>query len=128
VRGDGRRSIYCCWASGGPGHDGPDLTDTIVVLSVDPVNNTAAMLSVPRDLWVKQPVNYFGSEQKINAAYESGKYHYFGQTRPRATLNANAVEAGFGSIDQVIKTVLGVNINYHMLVNFQAFKTGSRQP
>jgi len=118
--GDGRVNILLL-GIGGPGHDGPDLTDTIVLLSVDPVNDSAVMLSVPRDLWVKQPVNYFGSQQKINAAYESGKYHYLGKL-DASSANAGAVEAGFSSIDQVMKTVLDVNINYHMLVNFQAFR------
>lgn len=118
--GDGRVNILLL-GIGGPGHDGPDLTDTIVVLSVDPVNNTASMLSVPRDLWVKQPVNYFGSQQKINAAYESGKYHYLGKL-DSSSANASAVQAGFSSIDQVVKNVLDVNVNYHVLVNFQAFR------
>jgi LCP family protein required for cell wall assembly len=118
--GDGRVNILLL-GIGGPGHEGPDLTDTIVVMSVDPVNNTATMVSVPRDLWVQQPVNYFGKQQKINAAYESGKYHYLGHL-DSSNANAAAVEAGFGSIDQAIKNVLGVTINYHALVNFQAFR------
>lgn len=118
--GDGRVNILLLGV-GGPGHDGPDLTDTMVVLSVDPVNNTASMLSIPRDLWVKMPVNYFGSTQKINAAYESGKYHYLGKL-DASNSNANAVEAGFTAVDQVVKDVLDVNINYHVLVNFQAFR------
>lgn len=118
--GDGRVNILLLGV-GGPTHEGPDLTDTIVVLSVDPVNHTAAFLSLPRDLWVKMPVNYFGQYQKINAAYESGKYHYLGKMDSSNT-NANAVEAGFSSIDQAVGEVLGININYHMLVNFQAFQ------
>jgi len=118
--GDGRVNVLLL-GIGGPGHDGPDLTDTIVVLSIDPVNNTSSMLSVPRDLWVKQPIPYFGSQQKINAAYESGKYHYLGHLDP-SSANASAVEAGFANIDQVLKTVLDITINYHMLVNFQAFR------
>jgi LCP family protein required for cell wall assembly len=79
------------------------------------------MLSVPRDLWVKQPVNYFGAYQKINAAYESGKYRHLGKVTA-SNANADAVQAGFSSIDEVLKTVLNVNINYHVLVNFQAFR------
>ncbi len=118
--GDGRVNILLL-GIGGPGHDGPDLTDTIVILSVDPVNNTASMVSIPRDLWVQQPIPYFGSQQKINAAYESGKYHYLGHL-DASSANASAVEAGFANIDQVLKTVLGININYHMLVNFAAFR------
>jgi len=118
--GDGRVNILLL-GIGGPGHDGPDLTDTIVVLSVDPVNNTATMLSVPRDLWVKQPVNYFGAKQKINAAYESGKYHYLGKLDASGA-NAAAVQAGFNSVDQAVRNVLDLNVNYHLLVNFQAFR------
>ncbi len=118
--GDGRVNILLL-GIGGPGHDGPDLTDTIVILSIDPVNNTAAMVSVPRDLWVDQPVNYFGKQQKINAAYESAKYHYLGKL-DSSNKNAAAVEAGFQNIDTVLKQVTDVNINYHLLVNFQAFR------
>jgi len=118
--GDGRVNILLL-GIGGPGHDGPDLTDTIVVLSVDPVNNTATMLSIPRDLWVDMPVNYFGKQQKINAAYESGKYHYIGHL-DNSNKNAAAVQAGFTTIDTTLKQVLDVNINYHVLVNFQAFR------
>jgi len=118
--GDGRVNILLL-GIGGPGHDGPDLTDTIVVFSVDPVNNTATMLSIPRDLWVQQPVNYFDKQQKINAAYESGKYKYLGKM-DASSANASAVEAGFSNLDQVVKNVTDLNINYHMLVNFQAFQ------
>lgn len=118
--GDGRVNILLL-GIGGPGHDGPDLTDTMVVLSVDPVNNTAAMLSVPRDLWVKMPVNYFGSSQKINAAYESGKYNYLGRLDSSSS-NAQAVQAGFVAADTVVSQVLGININYHVLLDFQAFR------
>jgi LCP family protein required for cell wall assembly len=118
--GDGRVNILLL-GLGGPGHDGPDLTDTMVVLSVDPVNNTAAMLSIPRDLWVKMPVNYFGSNQKINASYESGKYHFLGKM-DASSANAQAVQAGFDTTDQVVSQVLGVNINYHLLLDFKAFR------
>lgn len=55
---------------GGPGHEAPDLSDTIMLISIDPVNNQATMLSIPRDLWVEIPG--YGS-QKINAAFSYGK-------------------------------------------------------
>jgi len=46
--------------SGGEGHSGGTLTDSMIIVSVDSKNNKAAMISVPRDLWV--PGN-----RKINA-------------------------------------------------------------
>ncbi len=118
--GDGRVNILLL-GIGGVGHDGADLTDTIIVLSVDPVNNKAVLLSIPRDLWVKMPVNYFGAYQKINAAYSAGKYRYLGKTDASIT-NHQAVEAGFNSIDQAVSDVLGISINYHLLVDFKAFQ------
>ncbi|MGH7237562.1 MAG: LCP family protein, partial [Candidatus Saccharimonadales bacterium] len=76
--GDGRINILLLGV-GGAGHDGPDLTDTMMLASVDPVNNKVALMSIPRDLWVKEPNGYISDYGKINAAYESGKYQYLGQ-------------------------------------------------
>ena len=42
------------------GADCPVCTDTIILLTVDPVTKTAGMLSIPRDLWVNIPG--FGSQ------------------------------------------------------------------
>lgn len=36
-----------------PGHQGADLTDSIMVISVDQKNKNAYMISIPRDLYVK---------------------------------------------------------------------------
>ena len=118
--GDGRVNILLL-GIGGQNHPGGDLADSIVVLSVDPVNGTAAMLSVPRDMWVKMSVNYFGAYQKINAAYSSAKFKYLGKV-DLASTNQQAIEAGFSAIDSSIGDVLGINISYHVLVNFQAFQ------
>ena len=54
---------------GGPGHDGPYLTDTNIIVSIKPSTKEVAMISIPRDLSVKIPghgwrrvniVNHFG--------------------------------------------------------------------
>lgn len=118
--GDGRVNILLL-GIGGSDHAGGDLTDSIVVLSIDPVNNTAAMLGVPRDMWVKMPVNYFGAYQKINAAYSSAKYKFLGKV-DLTNKNADAMQAGLEAGDQAITEVLGIPIHYNVLVNFQAFK------
>jgi LCP family protein required for cell wall assembly len=106
---------------GGVGHDGPDLTDTMLVASIDPVNDKAALLSVPRDLWIKEPNNYMGNYQKINAAYEAGKYSYLDEENS-SNSNQNAIEAGFKTADQAVGGVLGITINYNAVVDFQAFQ------
>ncbi|HEX3081733.1 MAG TPA: LCP family protein, partial [Candidatus Saccharimonadia bacterium] len=52
--GDGRVNILVL-GIGGQGHEAPNLSDTIMVISVDPKTKDAAMLSIPRDLYVKIP-------------------------------------------------------------------------
>lgn len=118
--GDGRVNILLL-GNGGAGHDGPDLTDTLMVASIDPINKTATLLSVPRDLWVKMPNNFISANQKINAAYESGKYHYLGH-QDASNANTKAVMAGFAAADKTVSDVLGITIHYNVVVDFQAFR------
>lgn len=112
------RVNFLLLGNGGLGHEAPDLTDTIIVMSMDTVHKTAIMLSIPRDLWVNIPGS---STSKINAAYEIGKYNAAGKI-DNTNNNTDAVMAGFKQADQVVSSVLGININYNVLVNFTSFK------
>lgn len=110
--GDGRVNVLLL-GIGGPGHDGADLTDTIMIASLDPVNNSVALLSVPRDLWVQIPG--FGS-QKINAAYTYGK---------QASKSNNLIDqekSGIALVDKTLAPIIGIPIHYHALVDFAAFR------
>jgi LCP family protein required for cell wall assembly len=118
--GDGRINVLLLGV-GGVNHDGADLTDTIMIASIDPINNQAILFSIPRDLWVKMPNNYISNYQKINAAYESGKYKYLGK-QDSSNSNRQAIDAGFQATDSTIERVMGVPIHYNVLVNFQAFR------
>jgi LCP family protein required for cell wall assembly len=72
-------------------------TDTMIVLSLDPVNKTAAMLSLPRDIFIDRPGTFV---DKINAAY------------------------AFGGPDlsrKVVEDLLGIRLNAYALVDFEAF-------
>lgn len=115
--GDGRINVLLLGRGGGTS-TAPDLTDTIMLASVDPINNTATLLSLPRDFWVKNPS---AGPTKINAVWENGKYKYLGgnttaDSDPKATL------AGFAAIDEVVEGVIGVPIHYNVIVDFNAFK------
>ncbi|MBI3624390.1 LCP family protein [Candidatus Saccharibacteria bacterium] len=115
--GDGRVNILVL-GKGGDGHEGPDLTDTLLVASVDPVNNEAALLSVPRDLWVK-----YGSSgsTKINAVYAYAKYAILnGKKTPDQAQRAET--AGLQAVDSMVSQVLGIPIHYHVMVDFKAFQ------
>lgn len=115
--GDGRINILLL-GNGGPSHEAPDLTDTIMIASIDPVNHTASLLSIPRDLWVAVPSH---GSMKLNAVYETGKYGNLGK-QDSSNSNTAAVKAGFAATDSVLESVLGIPIHYNVLVNFDAFK------
>lgn len=110
--GDGRINILLL-GIGGPNHDGGDLTDTIMLASIDPVNNTTSLLSVPRDLWVKIPADGY---QKINAAY------YYGKSQSNSKSSDDKIQAGLKKLDATLEPILGVPIHYHALVDFAAFQ------
>jgi LCP family protein required for cell wall assembly len=110
--GDGRINVLLL-GNGGPGHEGPDLTDTIMLVSIDPVNHNTALLSIPRDLWVRIPGDGY---QKINAAY------VYGKQQSKAKDEKTKDEAGLELLDKTLSPILGVPIHYHTVVDFAAFK------
>jgi LCP family protein required for cell wall assembly len=115
--GSGRINVLLLGRGGGD-HDGPDLTDSMMLDSIDPVNHTSTLISIPRDLWVNIPG---AGAMKINAAWETGEFKYLGKVESGST-NTKAIQAGYNEVDQTVKSVLGVSIDYNVLVNFQAFQ------
>jgi len=113
--GDGRVNILLL-GRGGEGHDGADLTDTILLASIDPVNNKAALVSLPRDLWVKTPT---GGSSKINAIFAEAKSR---SLRTSGGDKKKAEEAGVKAIQETARGILGVPIHYYSMVDFQAFR------
>lgn len=94
-----------------PNHAGAALTDSIMVVSVNPKTKTAVLLSIPRDTWVHIP--NFGY-QKINAAYEDGQQENFSQ--------AGYDNGGMGLLEEVIQQNYGIQTNYYSLINYAALK------
>lgn len=91
-----------------PGHGGADLTDSIMVVSIDTKNHTGFMLSIPRDLWVNIPG---WSHQKINAANDETNFSQNGYPN-----------GGMGQLEEILQDQLGIPIDYYALINYTAFK------
>jgi len=89
---------------GGENHQGPYLTDTIILSSLKPSTKKVAFLSIPRDLYV--PIPEFGW-RKINAAYALGMYKS---------------KKGPELITQVINNVFAQPIHYYLCLDFSVFK------
>jgi LCP family protein required for cell wall assembly len=92
---------YRDWESG---TDAP-RTDTMILLTVDPVSNTAGMLSIPRDLYVNIPG--FNAD-RINTAYRFGEIYDLPGGGP-----ALAVET--------VELLVGVDIDYYAQIDFSVF-------
>ncbi len=116
--GDGRVNILFL-GKGGTGHTAPDLTDTILIASIDPVQKDAAILSIPRDLYVKVP-NY--GSMKINGAYAAAKNSYLGKHAKDKDVAEQAEKAGLESIENTLETTLGIPIHYYAMIDFDGFK------
>ncbi len=109
--GDGRVNVLLL-GRGGEGHEGADLTDTIIVASIDPINKKAALLSIPRDLYIKT-ADY--GAMKINAAFATGKNY---DAAPDETPD----QAGLRFVESTIEDTIGIPIHYNVLVDFDGFK------
>jgi polyisoprenyl-teichoic acid--peptidoglycan teichoic acid transferase len=114
--GDGRVNILML-GKGGMGHDGADLTDTLLVASMDPVNKKASILSIPRDFWVKSSK---GGQSKINAVYANAKSAVL-NGRQTSDINQRAEQAGVSAISTTIESAMGIPIHYYVMVDFQGF-------
>lgn len=114
--GDGRVNILLL-GKGGEGHTAPDLTDTILVASIDAVQKEAAILSIPRDLYVQSK----GSKMKINAVYATAKNNVLSGRRID-NQQEEAEKAGFSAVEQAVEDTMGIPIHYHVMVNFEGFK------
>ncbi len=112
TEGDSRINILLA-GIGGPGHSGPDLTDTLELYSIDPVNKTIALLSIPRDLYVAQPD---GSRGRINAINTEGAQFC------KKNYCAAGVDQGGAAMESSIGQLLGIQINYFVRLNFQGFQ------
>jgi LCP family protein required for cell wall assembly len=93
---------YRDWEAG----DGPPRTDTMILLTIDPLTKTAGMLNIPRDLWVNIPGFEYG---RINTAYPLGIAYEVPGGGPQQAMDT-------------VKSLLGVPIDYYAIIDFSAFE------
>ena len=84
------------------------LTDSIMVASWNPDENNITLFSVPRDLYVKSPVN--GSYGRINAIFQQ----YYSRTE--------SIEESALWLAWKLEEILWLKIPYYATIDFQTFK------
>ncbi len=113
TEGDSRVNVLLLGIGGEEHSDGPYLTDTIIIASIDPINDKMDLLSIPRDLYVKIDGN--GSD-RINATF------LYGRENTKSTKRSDQDKAGLALVDKTLEAVIGVPIHYHAVVDFEAFR------
>lgn len=91
-----------------PGEPFISRTDTMMLMSLDPATNTAAILSIPRDLYVVIP-NY--GRDRINTAFVYGS-------------QGDNPEGGAQLAMQTVEYNLGVPVHHYVMVDFSAVVNG----
>ncbi|MHB8629552.1 MAG: LCP family protein [Aggregatilineales bacterium] len=103
--GKGRFTVLLMGVDARPGEDiATSRTDVMMLMSIDPVTHTGAMLSIPRDLFV--PIPGESDMQRINSAFEIGELK---QPGGGAKLAMQTVQYNFG-----------IPINSYLIFTFQA--------
>jgi len=89
------------------GETGTFRTDTMIIVSVDPVRHQVGMLSIPRDLWVQIPGYQPGRINTANDIGDRDGYPGGGPALAARTVTEN----------------LGIEIDKYIRVNFDVFTT-----
>lgn len=110
---NGRTNILLAgYSDDDTGHQGADLTDSIMVVSINQADKSAVVISIPRDLYVNIPGYGYS---KINATYEYGQQNNFSES--------GYASGGMGLLEKTVENVTGIHFNYEALINYTAFKS-----
>ena len=93
---------------GGPGHEGPYLTDTIILAQILPKTSEVSFVSIPRDMLAELPNNL--GERKINTVFAEG----IARTKDFNTAGRWAAMA--------TERLSGQTIPYFAVIDFAGFK------
>ncbi len=97
---DGRTNLVIL-GKGGDTHEAPDLTDTIIFVSVSKDKSSVDMISLPRDIWIPE------LRTKLNSTY------YWG----------NQKEEGGGLVlaKSEVEKIAGQPVHYGLVIDFEGF-------
>lgn len=101
LKSDNNRINILLLGVGGQGHDGPYLSDSMILASIDKNGKDVALINIPRDIWVAD-IN-----AKINAAYAIGfeKHH-----------------DGIGYARNTVSKLFGIPVHYVFRMDFSSFE------
>lgn len=87
-------------------NQGPARSDTMWLMTIDPITKTAGGISIPRDLWINIPGGFGYS--KINTAYFFGELYKLPGGGPALAM-------------KTVSEFIGVPIQYYAVIQFSTF-------
>ncbi len=97
----GRTNILLLGLAGGE-HAGPDLTDSIMLLSIDLTSADTVLLSLPRDIWIDS------LQAKLNTAYHYGE--------------AKQPGGGLVLAKSAVSEIINQPVHYALVLDFSGFE------
>jgi LCP family protein required for cell wall assembly len=111
----GRVNVLLLGRDGVAGYNNPNNTNTMMVASIDTINNNVSLISLPSNLWVNVPNM---GVMKLSTVMQTGESQYLNQNKGAASDKVQA--AGDKIVDSSVEQILGTKINYNVVVNLQA--------
>jgi LCP family protein required for cell wall assembly len=88
-------------------NEGASRTDVMTLVTIDPISKTAALLSIPRDLYV--PLPGYNEQQRINTAYFWGEVN-------------GLPSGGPGFAEETVTYNFGIPLQRYAVIDFEGFK------
>lgn len=101
LKNDHGRTNILLLGTGGPQHDGPDLTDTMMIISATR-SGTINLISIPRDIYLDS------LGDKVNSAYKLGL--------------TQGPDVGLVLAKAVVSQVSGLPVHYAVRIDFSVFE------
>ncbi|EKE14176.1 MAG: cell envelope-related transcriptional attenuator [uncultured bacterium] len=102
IRQDNNQVNILMMGIGGGNHEGPTLTDSIILAHLNLTSKKVSFVPLPRDIWVEN------AKAKINAIYETG------EEKKKGT--------GLILTKATVAELLGAPVHYALLIDFDAFQ------
>ena len=98
----------------GKNEEGGNLSDSILIASINPKTPSVSFLSLPRDLFISSGVKKIG-DRKLNEIYAASRWLHHKNSD-------EGDQAGLKIVESSISKFTGIDIHYGVVVNFKIFE------
>ncbi|MEI7511371.1 MAG: LCP family protein [Candidatus Peregrinibacteria bacterium] len=101
---------------GGKGHSGENLTDTIILMSIDSKTHSVSMISLPRDLYISYKIEKEPRAGRINEVFRDGISYWRAEKDPEVQRIH-----GMEYMKNAVTKITGYEIQRFVVVDFHGF-------